>query len=305
MKLLVIEDSAVDRRIVSKHLKEWGHEFSVATTGAAGWKTLQAADAPKLVIMDWMLPDTEGIELCRKIRGAETDKAYTYIILVTARGRKRDLLRAMEAGADDYLVKPFSKLELKARLIAAKRILDLQDQLIQLGNSLRFAATHDPLTGLWNRAQIFDFLQRELVRADRDEKPLGVVLADLDHFKKLNDTLGHVAGDAVLKEVSKRMHGNIRVYDGIGRYGGEEFLVIFPGCDFKIASRRAEDLRRLVGEKPIKALGQSVTLTLSLGVAIANPTTDGTPEALLQRADEALYEAKRKGRNCVCGIANP
>jgi two-component system cell cycle response regulator len=157
---------------------------------------------------------------------------------------------------------------------------------------------------LWNRAQILDFLQRELVRSDRDEKPLGVVLADLDNFKKLNDTLGHLAGDAVLKEISKRMHGNIRVYDGIGRYGGEEFLIIFPGCEFKIAMRRAEDLRQLVGEKPIVALGHKVTMTVSLGVAIANPSTDSTPEILLQRADQALYEAKRKGRNRVHGVPN-
>lgn len=299
MKILVIEDSAVDRRITAKHLKEWGFEPSVASSGEAGWKALQASDAPKLVITDWMLPDVEGIELCRRIRGASEGRPYTYIMLVTARNQKKDLLRAMEAGADDYLVKPFSKLELKARLIAARRILDLQEQLIRLGDSLRFAATHDPLTGLWNRAQILDFLQRELVRGDRDEKPLGVVLVDLDHFKKLNDTLGHLAGDAVLKEISKRMHGNIRVYDGIGRYGGEEFLVVFPGCDTKIATRRAEDLRRLVGGKGIEALGRKVQVTASLGVAIAEPGSDVSLEALIQRADESLYAAKRSGRNRV------
>ena len=304
MKILVIEDSALDRRIVTKNLKQWGYEFDVVTTGAAGWKALQAADAPKLVITDWMLPDMEGVELCRKVRNAGDGKPYTYIVLVTARNKKRDLLKAMEAGADDYLAKPFSTLELKARLIAAKRILDLQDQLIQLGDSLRFAATHDPLTGLWNRAQILDFLQRELVRADRDEKPLGVVLADLDHFKKVNDTLGHLAGDAVLKDISKKMHGNIRVYDGIGRYGGEEFLIVFPGCEYKIAMRRAEDIRRLVGESPILALGHKVKVTVSLGVAIANPAVDSTPESVLNRADQALYEAKRKGRNHVHGIPN-
>jgi two-component system, cell cycle response regulator len=300
MRALIIEDSAVDRRIVTKNLKEWGYEFSITTNGADGWKALQAENPPRLVIMDWMLPDTEGVELCRKIRKAQ-DTHYTYIILVTARNQKRDMLRAMEAGADDYLVKPFNKLELKARLIAAKRILDLQEQLIQMGESLRFAATHDPLSGLWNRAQILDFLQRELVRADRDEKPLGVVLADLDHFKKLNDTFGHLAGDAVLKEVSRRMHGNIRAYDGVGRYGGEEFLIVFPGCEYKIAMRRAEDIRRLVGDNSITALGNKVTVTASLGVAIFEPGSDSNVEAVLQKADQALYAAKRKGRNRVEG----
>lgn len=301
MRVQVIEDSAVDRRITAKHLKEWGFEPIVSSTGEAGWKALQASDAPKLVITDWMLPDIDGIELCRRIRSGSEGRPYTYIMLITARGKKKDVLRAMEAGADDYLVKPFSELELKARLIAARRILDLQDQLIHLGDSLRFAATHDPLTGLWNRAQILDFLQRELVRADRDQKPLGVVLVDLDHFKKLNDTLGHLAVDAVLKEISKRMHGNIRVYDGIGRYGGEEFLVVFPGCENKIAMRRAEDLRRLIGGKGIEALGHKVQVTASLGVAIADPSKDNEFEVLIQRADEALYAAKRGGRNRVHG----
>lgn len=298
MKVLVVEDSAVDRRIVTKHLKEWKYQFAVTTTGEEGWKALQAEDAPKLVITDWMLPDIEGVELCRKIRN-RTDKPYTYIMLVTARDRKRDMLRAMEAGADDYLVKPFNKLELKARLIAASRILDLQEQLIRLGDSLRFAATHDNLSGLWNRAQILDFLDRELVRSNRDQSPLGIVLADLDHFKKVNDTYGHLAGDAVLKEVSQRMHGNIRVYDGLGRYGGEEFLVVLPGCELTIAMRRGEDLRQLIGQKSVSALGHKINVTASFGVAVAEAGSEIRAEALLQKADQALYAAKRKGRNRV------
>jgi diguanylate cyclase (GGDEF)-like protein len=300
MKVLVVEDSAVDRRIVTKHLKEWKYQFAVTTTGEEGWKALQAEDAPKLVIMDWMLPDTEGVELCRKIRN-RPDKPYTYIMLVTARDRKRDMLRAMEAGADDYVVKPFNKLELKARLIAASRILDLQEQLIRLGDSLRFAATHDNLSGLWNRAQILNFLERELVRSSRDLSPLGVVLADLDHFKKVNDTYGHLAGDAVLKEVSQRMHGNIRVYDGLGRYGGEEFLVVLPGCEMAIAMRRGEDLRQLIGQKSVSTFGHKINVTASFGVAVAEPGSDINAEALLQKADQALYAAKRKGRNRVEG----
>jgi len=304
MRALIIEDSAVDRRIVTKNLKEWGYKFSVTTNGKDGWSALQAENAPKLVIMDWMLPDTEGVDLCRKIRKIQ-GKPYTYIMLVTARNQKRDMLRAMEAGADDYLVKPFNKLELKARLIAAKRILDLQEKLIELGESLRFAATHDNLSGLWNRGQILDFLARELVRANRDDKPLGIVLADLDHFKKVNDTYGHLAGDAVLQEVSKRMQGNIRAYDGVGRYGGEEFLVVFPGCEYKIAMRRAEDLRRLVGEKSIVALGEKVNVTASLGVAIVEAGSDTSVESLLQKADQAMYAAKRKGRNRVEGTGKP
>ena len=209
MKILLVEDSAIDRHVITKHLKSWGFQVAVATSGARARKILQGRDAPRLVLLDWMLPDMDGIHLCRDLRNRGANEPYVYVVMVTAREKKNDLLKAMEAGADDYLVKPVDSIELKARLLAGRRIVDLHEQLLVAGEFLRFAATHDPLTGLWNRGEILSFLRRELVRADRERRPLAIVIADVDHFKKLNDTLGHLAGDSVLKEIGKRSQSGV------------------------------------------------------------------------------------------------
>jgi two-component system, cell cycle response regulator len=302
LKILLVEDSAIDRHVITQHLKSWGFKVSVATSGTRARKILEGRDAPRLVLLDWMLPDVDGIQLCRDLRRRGANEPYVYVVMVTAREKKKDLLKAMEAGADDYLVKPVDSIELKARLLAGRRIVGLHEQLLLAGDFLRFAATHDPLTGLWNRGEILNFLRRELVRADRERRPLAIVIVDVDHFKKLNDTFGHLAGDSVLKEIGKRLQSGVRVYDGIGRYGGEEFLLVLPGCDLKPATARAESLRSLVSDKPITVSSTEVTVTVSLGVT-ALCSSDGTLEEVLQRADAAMYEAKAKGRNRVEGIS--
>lgn len=299
MKILVVEDSAIDRHIITKHLTAWGFKVSVATSGARAKEILQGSDAPRLVLLDWMLPDMDGIQLCRDLRNRGATEPYVYVVIVTVREKKSDLVKAMEAGADDYLVKPVDSVELKARLLAGRRIVDLHEQLLVAGEFLRFAATHDPLTGLWNRGEILNFLRRELVRADRERRSLATVLVDVDHFKRLNDTFGHLAGDSVLKEVGKRLQSGVRVYDGIGRYGGEEFLLVLPGCDLKHAADRAQSLRSFVSDRPIAAASTEVTVTVSLGVTVTLGSSGGTLEEVLQRADAALYEAKAKGRNRV------
>ncbi len=302
LKILLVEDSAIDRHIITKSLKAWGFKLSVATTGARARKILQRRDAPRLVLLDWMLPDMDGTQLCRELRNRGANEPYVYIVMVTAKEKKADLLKAMEAGADDYLVKPLNSVELKARLLAGRRIVDLHEQLLLAGEFLRFAATHDPLTGLWNRGEIVSFLRRELVRADREQRPLGIVLVDADHFKKVNDSFGHIAGDAVLKEIGKRLQSGVRVYDGVGRYGGEEFLLVLPGCDLKATVHRADSLRSLVSGSPIAAASKEVKVTISLGVTVA-ASSELTLDETLQRADGALYEAKAKGRNRVEAVS--
>ena len=299
LKILLVEDSAIDRHVITQHLKSWGFKVSVATSGTRARKILEGRDAPRLVLLDWMLPDMDGVQLCRDLRNRGANEPYVYVVMVTAKEKKNDLLKAMEAGADDYLVKPVDGTELKARLLAGRRIVDLHEQLLLAGEFLRFAATHDPLTGLWNRGEILSFLRRELVRADRERRPLAVVIVDVDHFKKLNDTFGHLAGDSVLKEIGKRLQSGVRVYDGIGRYGGEEFLLVLPGCDLKPATGRAESLRSLVSERPITASSAEVTVTVSLGVTVTLCSSDGNLEEVLQRADAALYDAKARGRNRI------
>jgi len=297
MKVLVVDDSPVYRHLIKSQLEEWGYQVLVASDGTEAWNVLQRPDSPELVILDWVLPGVNGVDLCRRIRGRV--HSYVYTVLLTGKDRKEDWHEAMSAGADDFLSKPFDALELKARLQVGKRILDLQEALVNTRESMRYAATHDALTGLRNRGEILSFLNRELSRAQREKKKLGIVLADLDEFKSINDSLGHLFGDQVLKETARRISSKTRVYDGVGRYGGEEFLIVLVDCDLTTTLIRSEEIRSHVGSSPIVHEGKRRIATLSMGVAIADGAQPLDADHLLNQADEALYQAKRSGRNRV------
>jgi two-component system cell cycle response regulator len=299
MDVLIAEDSAVYRKLLTSHLQEWGFNLTIAKDGSEAWDLLQRPDCPKLALLDWVLPEIDGIELCRRIRSAGTERAYTYVILLTGKSNKGDLIEAMQAGTDDYLVKPFDEMELKARLLVGQRIIALHEQLVAARESMRHAATHDFLTGVMNRRAIMDSLHRELERAKRDKKPVSVILVDIDHFKNVNDTLGHLFGDEALREVAKRLGAKLRIYDGVGRYGGEEFLLILPDCELKDALLRADDVRACIASKPITSAEVSKAVTISMGVACSTAQTGGNAESLLHHADQGLYAAKRNGRNRV------
>jgi two-component system, cell cycle response regulator len=304
MQILIVEDSPVYRQLLTTHLQDWGFPFVVAKDGSEAWTVLQRPDSPRLVLLDWVLPDIDGIELCRRIRLASAGNSYSYIILLTGKDDKKDMLEAMRAGADDYLVKPFDQLELKARIEVGKRIINLHEELVSARESMRYAATRDSLTGLLNRGETLDFLTRESERARRSGKPLSVILSDVDHFKKVNDTLGHLFGDEALKEVARRLRSKLRLYDGVGRYGGEEFLVVLADCDLMTALIRADDLRACVGSKPVVSARDSCNITMSMGVAVSTDHADGDIESLLNDADRGLYAAKQKGRNRVEHVGN-
>ena len=298
MRILIAEDDPVSRRMLEAFLKKWGYDVLVATNGTEAWDWLQQADAPKLAILDWMMPGMDGVQVCRKLR-ERAGQPYVYILMLTAKNRKQDLVEGIEAGADDYLIKPFDVHELQAHLHAGKRILDLQEQLITAREVLRAQATHDPLTGLWNHAAILDILGVELERAQRQGAVLGMVMADLDHFKRINDTYGHPAGDAVLREVAHRMRAAVRPYDSVGRYGGEEFLIVVPGCDAAGVVTQAERLRTFTRGEPIPLAEGSIRVTLSLGAAATSEPKSSDWEVLLRAADAALYQAKQHGRDRV------
>lgn len=295
--ILLAEDSAVYRRLIKDQFDEWGFPLLLAKDGKEAWKVLSGKNAPRLALLDWVLPEIDGVEICRRLRSKPVSTPYTYTILLTAKTQRQEMLEAMAAGADDFLAKPFHPPELKARLAVGMRIVELQRKLVATNEALQFAACHDFLTGLWNRAEIVNFLRRELERARRDRTPVGIVLADVDHFKKVNDRFGHDAGDAVLKEIAHCLSDGLRTYDGVGRYGGEEFLMVIPGCDLEISMRRANQLREMIAKKPILMHGQSSTVTVSMGVAGSELSTD--IDELIHRADVALYEAKNNGRNRV------
>lgn len=296
MRILIAEDEPVQRQLLHGLLTKWGHDVEEVNDGQQAWSVLTSPNRPHMAILDWVMPGIDGLRICRELR-KDTSREYIFLLVLTSRDRKQDLVEALEAGADDFLTKPFDAQELKARLKTADRILSLQEQLVSANRTLTFQATHDPLTGLFNRGAIVEKLRNELSRCRREKRPLGVVLADLDHFKNVNDTMGHAAGDAVLRGAAQKMQACVRIYDSVGRYGGEEFLILLPGCNPCMTRERAEQVRLMVAEEAQNTPAGKVSITVSMGVA--SVAGESTCEEVLRAADAALYEAKRKGRNRV------
>lgn len=296
MRILIADDDLVSRRLLERTLIALGHEVTAVGNGLEALAALQGPNGPRIAILDWKMPGATGLEVCRLVRQRPTP--YVYILLLTARDRREDIVTGLDAGADDFVTKPLDALELRARLRPGERVVDLQEGLIRTQEAFRELSIRDSLTGLWNRRMILDQLGSELHRAEREGQPLGVAIADLDLFKRVNDTLGHAAGDTVLREVAERMRLAVRACDFVGRYGGEEFLLVLPGCDGAAGFLVAERVRRRVAEEPLQAGDEFVPMTVSLGLAFSQ-RADVEPEALIQAADEALYRAKAAGRNRV------
>lgn len=304
MRVLLAEDELVSSRKLSSMVKAWGYEATLVRDGSAAWDVLSAVDAPRLAVLDWMMPGLDGPEVCRLLR--QRREPYVYVLLLTSRDGKEDVVVGLEAGADDYVTKPFSPLELRHRLNTGRRIIEQQIEIEAQRSEIQKLARQDALTGVLNRGAIFERYSAEIVRARREGTPLSVIMADVDHFKRVNDTRGHLTGDEVLREIARRLKHQIRVYDEIGRYGGEEFLVVLPGCPEQTALEVAERLREHACALPVEAEGGPVDVTISLGVASEARVRSDAPEPLIAAADAALYEAKNAGRNRVCvGRAEP
>ncbi|HKO05497.1 MAG TPA: diguanylate cyclase [Candidatus Acidoferrales bacterium] len=299
MRVLVADDDEIYRGLLATTLAPWGYQVTPVSGGEQALECLAAENAPTLAILDWMMPGLSGPEVCARLR-ARPGARYTYVLLLTARHEMKDVIQGLDAGADDYLTKPFDTAELRARLRAAERILALQEKLLKSREELEELATHDPLTQLWNRRTILELLCSEAARAKREKTTLAVILVDVDHFKQVNDTRGHLCGDQVLCEVARRMDAALRPYDVLGRFGGEEFLVALTTDAPAGASVVAERLRAAVAAAPFAAGGVDFCITVSAGVATGPGGDDPSPESLLHAADSALYRAKHEGRNRVC-----
>jgi len=302
MPALVAEDNPVFQSMLKSMLTRWGYDARVTCNGLEAWDAMQAEDAPRLAILDWMMPSMDGVEVCRRIRAAAREP-YVYVLLLTARTESQDLVEGMEAGADDYLTKPFNAQELRVRLRAGRRILNLQRQLMETREALRVQATHDALTGLLNRGRVLEVLLAEIARSARELRPVSVLMVDLDRFKQINDTRGHLAGDAVLREAARRMRAATRKYEVPGRYGGEEFLIVLPGCSSRDASTHAERIRDAVAGEPFAACGELFSVTCSIGVSSRPACATENADSLIREADAALYQAKNQGRNRVVVFA--
>ncbi len=298
MKVLIAEDDPISRRLLESKLVKWGYDVIVTSHGKEALEKLKSDNTPGLAILDWMMPEMDGVAVCREVR-KQAKEPYIYILLLTAKGRKEDIIEGMDAGADDYITKPFYSHELEVRLRAGRRIVELQEELISARESLRIQATRDALTGVWNRAAIVDQVRQELSRAGRERTSISIIMADLDHFKKINDTYGHMAGDAVLREATRRMQSVLRIYDQIGRYGGEEFLIILPGCNKSVAFAIADRLRKSIGEEAVNTPEGIIHVTCSLGVTVVDEAKEEDIDQIIKVADTELYRAKEGGRNRV------
>ena len=298
MKILIADDDVVTCRKLEASLSECGHEIVLCSNGTDAGKILQEPDAPKLAILDWMMPGMEGPEICLRVRQLETDR-YTYMILLTVRIDQSDIIYGINSGADDYITKPFDMMELKARLNAAMRNLKVHEDLLAAQEMLRAEAMRDGLTGVQNHVAIMETVKQEIDRSVRERTEIGVAIIDLDKFKSVNDTHGHLFGDEVLREVVQRIKNNLRSYDTIGRCGGDEFLIVMPDCSIAEAQVVAERIREVILQTPVVADQKEFSQSISIGIATTKDVTFTKPNELIQNADEALYAAKRAGRNRV------
>jgi two-component system cell cycle response regulator len=299
MKILLAEDDPVSLRMMERMLQKCGYEVITVQNGRLAAQELSKEDGPRLALIDWMMPELDGLGLCREVRSRQ-DGAYIYMILLTARESQEDIVEGLKAGADNYLTKPCHPLELQARLHSGRRILELEDKLVEAREEMRHKATHDALTSLWDRGAILALLRSELFRSIRERTSVSVLLCDVDHFKQVNDVHGHLVGDEILEEVSKRLQDTVRAHDAVGRYGGEEFLIVLSGCEGDDLMNRAEQVRKAIGSFPFRPMNGPISVSLSIGALTIKDWDKSLPiEPYLKQADEALYRAKAAGRDQV------
>ncbi len=293
MKVLVAEGDVDSCKALESDIKEWGYEVSTANKGQDALELIKKGGI-RIAILDWKMPEINGKELCRNIRKEiqERRSENIYVILLLDTDSENDIINGLSTGADDYIVKPISFLELKILLQNGDRIIKLEDSCIKL-------ASFDPLTKLWNRNKIFQILDEELNRGWRENTHTGVVMLDIDHFKKINDSYGHLSGDTVLAEVSSRIQKGLRPYDKAGRYGGDEMCVVLPKCNLNIVKLITERIRLSVCGNNIKTDAGLLNVTISIGGTISDNSSHSSGNIFIKTSDEALYMAKEKGRNRI------
>jgi two-component system cell cycle response regulator len=297
--ILIVEDNSVSRKYLENALKQAGYTVESVENGRKAFEIFNKKFFP-FVLTDWMMPEMNGLDLCRAIR-RKPNKRYVFIVLLTARDSKEDIINGLQAGADDYLTKPVNYAELIARLNSGMRILELEKNLREANKKIKILSITDPLTGCFNRGYMTKRLSQEIKRGMRYNHPLSVVFCDIDHFKEVNDTYGHQAGDYILKEFVRCILDTIRdELDWLSRYGGEEFLIVLPETNLDQAYRVAERIRKRIAQQEIIWKEEVIHLTASFGVTgIDNyePEIEITPETLIQQADKNMYRSKQEGRN--------
>ena len=297
MRVLVAEDDLTSRMILSAILRKWGYEVEEAVDGQEALKLLQQQNPPRIALLDWSMPGLSGVDVCSKLREDSVNDSI-YIIILTAKSEKKNVVDGLNAGANDYIKKPYDNDELKARINVGRRMIEIQTELEKAKNALIHEAMHDGLTGLYNRKAILELLKKEFSHAKRFGGMVRVAMCDLDHFKRINDKYGHQTGDEILIGFADLIKNNLREYDLAGRYGGEEFIIIVPAFENGKEKMDFKRICRLVSETKIDTRSGPVSVTVSIGVS----ESDGNRsiDEILTEADDALYRAKGLGRNCVC-----
>jgi two-component system cell cycle response regulator len=297
-RILLVDDEPTQRLIMARLLKRGGYEVEMAANGREALAKLEEGDFP-LMITDWEMPEMDGVALCRALRAKE--QGYTYIILLTSRDAIEHLVAGLQSGADDYLIKPVVEPELIARLNTGRRIVTLERSLRAANEENRRLSVTDPLTGVYNRRYLMEQLPREIDRAARYGRQLATIMCDVDFFKKINDTYGHLTGDEVLKWFAQALQSGVRTSDWIARYGGEEFVIVLPETNVSSAETAAEHLRRHITSQPFKMADQEFMVSASFGVSgwRDNVPMGATLDSLMAQCDAGVYASKAGGRNRI------
>jgi len=291
MRVLIAEDEPISCRALEKSISDWGYEAVVARNGLEAWDAIEKNEI-QLAVLDWMMPKIDGVELCRRIRQRYRDNKskHIYIILLTGRDQQEDIITGLSAGADDYVAKPFNFLELKIRLQNGERIIKKEEGQVD-------SASYDSLTKVWNRNTILGFFDEEFYLGRKEHRATGLIIVDIDGFRKVNRSHGHFIGDAVLIEVANRLKRNVRGYDRLGRWGGDELAVVLPNCGLIHVESIAERLRRCISEEKIETERGPLVITISLAGTSSDVSLHATGDELRQACDMALCSAKEKGLN--------
>lgn len=298
MKVLIAEDEPTGNLLLKNMVFRWGFDTVPAFDGAEAWKRLQEEDAPQIVILDWMMPGMDGLEVCRRIREMEKGKdRYTYVIMLTGRGDTEDMVTGIDTGADDYIVKPFNQEELRARLRTARRNIELHMALRAANKKLQIMSRLDPLTGALSRSAILADLDLAMYRSRREEKTLTIALIDIDDLKEMNQRHGRSAGDKVLQESVRRISASLRRTDNFGRYGGDEFLAILLGANSRTGIKICHRIQNIIVKKEIILPDHSVPVTVSQSLAAWDGKAD--IKQFISSAEQALLTTKANGRNRV------
>lgn len=305
--ILLAEDDPVTRMLMTRLLRRAGYDVDAVADGAEALDKMTARYYP-LLVTDWEMPGMDGVALCKAVRNLQLD-GYVYTLLLTSRDAKEHIIAGLEAGADDYLIKPLYEPELIARLNAGRRILALEHSLRAANQRNRILSITDALTGAYNRRYLKEQLPREVERCRRYGQPIAVIMCDVDHFKRINDECGHAAGDDVLQQFVARVQQAIRCNsDWLARYGGEEFLVVLPQTTLDAAEVVGEKIRSLIGSGPFLTSVGNTRVTASFGIAATGPQGPDLTlkvDGLLKAADQCLYRAKQEGRDRSVSVEIP